>query len=190
MLTTIFNQLMDKQRDETVQVDDSVRYEERQTQRNGYDQRSDTTRIGKLKLNVPRTREGQFSPVLFERYQRNEKALIAAMLEMYIQGVSTRKVSKIVEELCGTQVSKSFVRSLTSQLDEHVHAFLEKKFILPYPFIFRDVLSIKVRENHRVLSKAFHLVVGINTLGEREVLGFSLKTMSLTIAGRAFINRF
>lgn len=175
MLTTIFNQLMDKQRDEYVQVGEYVRDEERQTQRNGYYQRSYTTRIGKLELNVPRTRDGQFSPVLFERYQRNEKALIAAMLEMYVQGVSTRRVSKIVEELCGTQVSKSFVSSLTSQLDEHVHAFLEKKFIVPYPFIFSDVLYIKVRENHRVLSKAFHLVGGINTLGEREVLGFSIK---------------
>ncbi len=74
MLTTILNQLMDKQRDEYVQVDDYVRNEQRQTQRNGYYQRSYTTRIGKLELNVPRTRDGQFSPVLFERYQRNEKA--------------------------------------------------------------------------------------------------------------------
>jgi putative transposase len=104
MLTTIFNQLMDKQRDEYVQVGEYVRNAERQTQRNGYYKRSYTTRLGKLELNVPRTRDGQFSPALFERYQRNEKALIAAMLEMVVQGVSTRKVSKIVEELCGTQV--------------------------------------------------------------------------------------
>ena len=110
MLTTIFNQLMDKQRDEYVQVGEYVRDEERQTQRNGYYQRSYTTRIGKLELNVPRTRDGQFSPVLFERYQRNEKALIAAMLEMYVQGVSTRRVSRIVEELCGTQIGRASCR--------------------------------------------------------------------------------
>jgi len=175
MLTTIFNQLMEKQRDEYIQVDEYVRDQERQSQRNGYYERTYTTRVGKLELMVPRTRDGQFSPTLFERYQRNEKALLTTMLEMYVQGVSTRKVSRIVEELCGKQVSKSFVSSLTSQLDEYVHAFLEKKFEINHPFVFSDVLYIKVRENHRVVSKAFHLVVGINTLGEREVLGFRIE---------------
>ena len=174
MLTTLFNQLMEKQRDEYVQVDDYVRDKERQSQRNGYYDRSYTTRIGTLELTVPRTRDGQFSPTLFERYQRHEKALLTTMLEMYIQGVSTRKVSQVVEALCGKQISKSFVSSLTVQLDEAVNAFLEKKFEINYPFIFSDVLYIKVREHHRVLSKAFHLVVGVNALGEREILGFSL----------------
>lgn len=174
MLTTLFNQLMEKQRDEYVQVDDYVRDTERQSQRNGYYDRNYTTRIGTLELIVPRTRDGQFSPTLFERYQRHEKALLTTMLEMVIQGVSTRKVSQVVETLCGKQLSKSFVSSLTVQLDEAVHTFLEKKFEVNYPFIFSDVLYIKVRENHRVLSKAFHLVVGINVHGEREILGFSL----------------
>ncbi|OOL59933.1 IS256 family transposase, partial [Enterococcus faecium] len=88
----------------------------RQSQRNGYYERDFTTRVGTLELKVPRTRDGEFSTV-FERYQRNEKALLASMLEMYVSGVSTRKVSKIVEELCGKSVSKSFVSSLTEQLD-------------------------------------------------------------------------
>lgn len=175
MLTTIFNQLMEKQRDEYIQVDEYVRDQERQSQRNGYYDRTYTTRIGKLELIVPRTRDGQFSPTLFERYQRNEKALLTTMLEMYVQGVSTRKVSKVVEELCGKQISKSFVSSLTAQLDEYVYSFLEKKFAVNYPFIYSDVLYIKVRENYRVISKAFHVVVGINALGEREVLGFSIE---------------
>ena len=174
MLTTLFNQLMEKQRDEYVQVDDYVRDKERQSQRNGYYDRSYTTRIGTLELVVPRTRDGQFSPTLFERYQRHEKALLTTMLEMNVQGVSTRKVSHVVETLCGRQLSKSFVSSLTVQLDEAVNAFLEKKFEINYPFIFSDVLYIKVRDNHRVLSKAFHLVVGVNALGEREILGFSI----------------
>ena len=71
------------------------RTENRQSQRNGYYERSFTTRVGTLELKVPRTRDGHFSPTVFERYQRNEKALMASMLEMYVSGVSTRKVSKL-----------------------------------------------------------------------------------------------
>ena len=93
-----------------------------------------TTRVGTLELKVPRTRDGHFSPTVFERYQRNEKALMASMLEMYVSGVSTRKVSKIVEELCGKSVSKSFVSSLTEQLEPMVNEWqnrlLSEKIIL------------------------------------------------------------
>ena len=92
------------------------------------------TRVGTLELKVPRTRDGHFSPTVFERYQRNEKALMASMLEMYVSGVSTRKVSKIVEELCGKSVSKSFVSSLTEQLEPMVNEWqnrlLSEKIIL------------------------------------------------------------
>lgn len=174
LLTTILNQLMENQRDEYIQVDNYVRDQQRVSQRNGYYPREYVTRIGSLELNVPRTRDGQFSPSVFERYQRHEQALIASMLEMYVQGVSTRKVTKIVEELCGKSVSKSFISSLTTQLDQQVEDFLNKKFEMDYPFLFSDVLYLKVRENRRVVSKAFHLVVGINSNGYREVLGFRI----------------
>ncbi|HFI0683412.1 TPA: transposase, partial [Streptococcus suis] len=120
ILTTVFNQLMENQRTEYIKADDYERSESRQSQRNGYYERNFTTRVGTLELKVPRTRDGEFSPTVFERYQRNEKALLASMLEMYVSGVSTRKVSKIVEELCGKSVSKSFVSSLTDQLDPMV----------------------------------------------------------------------
>lgn len=119
ILTTVFNQLMENQRTEYIQAKEYERTENRQSQRNGYYERSFTTRVGTLELKVPRTRDGHFSPTVFERYQRNEKALMASMLEMYVSGVSTRKVSKIVEELCGKSVSKSFVSSLTEQLQHH-----------------------------------------------------------------------
>ena len=174
LLTTILNQLMENQRDEYIQVADYVRDHQRVSQRNGYYPREYVTRIGQLELNVPRTRDGQFSPTIFERYQRHEQALIASMLEMYVQGVSTCKVTKIVEELCGKSVSKSFISSLTTQLDQQVEDFLNKKFEMAYPFLFSDVLYLKVRENRRVVSKAFHLVVGINSNGYREVLGFRI----------------
>ena len=123
MLTVLFNQLMEKQRDEYIQVDPYSRDDNRKSSRNGYYEREFTTRIGTLNLIVPRTRDGEFSPTLFDRYQRNEKALLASILEMYVQGVSTRKVSKVVEELCGLNVSKSFISSLTSELDGVVETF-------------------------------------------------------------------
>lgn len=172
MLTTIFNQLMEKERDEYISVDAYSRDEHRNSSRNGYYERNYTTRIGRLELIIPRTRDGEFSPSIFERYQRNEKALLSTMLEMYVQGVSTRKVTKVVEELCGTSVSKSFISSLTNQLDEVVHAFLSRPLERKYPFIFSDVLYIKVREEKRVVSKAFHVILGVNDLGERELLNF------------------
>lgn len=174
LLTTIFNQLMEKQRDDYIGVGEYVRNSERVSHRNGYYERDFTTRIGTLELLVPRTRDGLFSPDLFQRYQRNEKALLSAMLEMYVQGVSTRKVSRIVKELCGKAISKSFVSSLTKELDEVVEAFLSYRFDCLYPFLMSDVIYIKVRENKRVISKAFHIVLGINEKGHRNVLGFSL----------------
>ena len=172
MLTTIFNQLMEKERDDYINVDAYSRDEHRQSSRNGYYEWNYTTRIGRLELIIPRTRDGEFSPSIFERYQRNEKALLSTMLEMYVQGVSTRKVTKVVEELCGTSVSKSFISSLTNQLDEVVQTFLNRPLERKYPFIFSDVLYIKVRENKRVVSKAFYVILGVNDLGERELLNF------------------
>ena len=88
---------------------------------------------------------------------------------MVVQGVSTRKVTRIVEELCGKSVSKSFISSLTIQLDQQVEDFLNKKFEIDYPFLFSDVLYLKVREEKRVVSKAFNLVLGISSLYEKRI---------------------
>lgn len=96
LLTTVFNQLMEEQRDQYIGVGEYERNDNRTSYRNGYYERDFTTRVGTLTLRVPRTRDGSFSPDIFERYQRNEKALLATMLEMYVQGVSTRKVSMII----------------------------------------------------------------------------------------------
>ncbi|HFI0813427.1 TPA: IS256-like element IS1542 family transposase, partial [Streptococcus suis] len=176
ILTTVFNQLMENQRTEYIQADDYERSESRQSQRNGYYERDFTTRVGTLELKVPRTRDGEFSPTVFERYQRNEKALLASMLEMYVSGVSTRKVSKIVEELCGKSVSKSFVSSLTEQLDPMVNEWQNRSLSgTSYPYLMTDVLYIKVREDHRVLSKSCHIAIGITEGGDREIIGFMIQ---------------
>lgn len=176
ILMTVFHQIMEQQRTEYLQVEDYERSGNRISQRNGYYKRELTTRIGTLELKVPRTRDGKFSPDVFERYQRNEKALLASMVEMYVSGVSTRKVSRIVEELCGKSVSKSFVSSLTTQLDPLVAKWQNRSLSdTKHPFLMVDVVYIKVRENHRVLSKSCHIAVGITEEGNREIIGFMIQ---------------
>lgn len=175
ILTTVFNQLMEKQRDQYIGVDNYERGEERKSTRNGYYEREYTTRVGSLTLRIPRTRDGQFSTDIFERYQRHEQALLATMLEMYVSGVFTRKVSGVVEALCGKTISKSFVSTLTKELDEVVTAWQFAPFEKVYPYLMTDVVYIKVRENHRVVSKSCHISIGFNEKGDREVLGFLIQ---------------
>ena len=176
ILTTIFNQLMEEQRTEYIQAQEYERTNDRRSQRNGYYERAYTTRVGTLELTVPRTRDGEFSPTIFERYQRNEKALLASMLEMYVSGVSTRKVSKVVETLCGKSVSKSFVSTLTKELDPLVKEWQERSLSdTKYPYLITDVIYIKVRENRRVVSKGCHIAIGITEDGQREIIGFMIQ---------------
>ncbi|WP_243342971.1 IS256 family transposase [Anaerococcus sp. AGMB09787] len=175
ILTKVFNELMEKERDEYLDNQAYQRDPNRSTYRNGYYERDYTTKIGTLTLRVPRTRDGKFSTEVFERYQRNEKALLATMLEMYIQGVSTRKVSKVIENMCGKTYSKSFVSSLTKELDEEVKLWRNSDLsTITYPYIIVDVVYIKVRENNRVVSKACHIAIGINEKGNREIIGLDL----------------
>lgn len=175
ILTKTFNTLMEKERDEYLENEAYQRDPKRSTYRNGYYQRDYTTKIGTLTLRVPRTRDGKFSTELFERYQRNEKALILTMLEMYIQGVSTRKVSKVIENLCGKTFSKSFVSSLTKELDKEVEEWRNSDLSkVKYHYLLADVIYIKVRENSKVLSKACHIAIGINEQGQREIIGLMI----------------
>src|SRR5690625_1636316 len=172
ILTTVFHQLMEEQRTQYIQAKEY----ERVSQRNGYYEREWTTRIGTLNLMVPRTRDGRFSPSIFERYQRNEKALLTSMLEMYVSGVSTRKVSRIVQELCGKSISKSFVSDLTKQLDPMVKEWQHRSLSeTSFPFVMVDVLYIKVREEHRIISKSCHISLGITAEGEREIIGLMIQ---------------
>src|SRR5699024_5423921 len=176
ILMTVFNQLMEEQRTEYLQANDYERSDERISQRNGYYERDWTTRIGTLRLKVPRTRDGKFSPTIFERYQRNEKALLISMLEMYVSGVSTRKVSQVVEELCGKSMSKSFVSKLTKQLDPMVKEWQNRSLSeTSFPYLVTDVLYIKVREEHRVVSKSCHIAIGITAKGDREIIGMMIQ---------------
>lgn len=189
ILQTVFNQLMENQRTEYIQATEYERSNQRVSQRNGHYDREWTTRIGSLNLRVPRTRDGKFSPTLFERYQRNEQALLVSMLEMYVSGVSTRKVSQVVEELCGKTVSKSFVSDLASQLDPMVKEWQYRSLSeRSYPFLMTDVLYIKVREDHRVVSKSCHIAIGINEQGDREIIGLMIQNHESETSWTNFFN--
>src|SRR6201990_1720218 len=106
----------------------------RQGYRSGYYGRTLITRVGKLELRVPQDRAGRFSTELFERYQRSERALVATLAEMYVQGVSTRKVRAITEELCGHAFSASSISAINKRLDESLKAFAERPLHEPFPY--------------------------------------------------------
>jgi len=112
------------------------------------------TRVGKLELRVPQDRAGRFSTELFERYQRSERALVATLAEMYVQGVSTRKVKAITEELCGHAFSASSISAINKRLDESLAAFAGRPLQEPFPYLILDARYEKVREAGVVMSQA------------------------------------
>jgi putative transposase len=140
--------------------------------RNGHKPRTLRTRVGTLNLLVPQDREGTFSTRLFCRYQRNEKALVLALMQMYIEGVSTRKVKEITEELCGTSFSKSLVSSLAGSLDSELEAWRMRRLeAKAYPYVFVDARYEKVRVDHKVVSQGVLIVSAVRDDGMREILG-------------------
>ncbi|MEK4285038.1 IS256 family transposase [Ureibacillus sp. FSL K6-0165] len=171
-IVLILNEFMEKERDDYLQAAAYERSPERRDYRNGYYERDLMMSIGKIQLKVPRTRNGEFSTTVFEKYARCDQAFVLSMLEMVVNGVSTRKVTKIVEQLCGENVSKSFVSSLTKQLDPIVNEWANRPLNTTYyPYIFVDAMYIKVREGHSVVSKAAYIATAITDQNKREILG-------------------
>jgi len=153
------------------------RYErtaDRQGYRNGYRERQLHTRVGTLMLRVPRDREGKFSPRLFARCQRSEKALILALQEAYVSGVSTRKVSRITEKLCGTEFSKDQVSRMAQALDDELDPWRERRLDKRYPYLVMDARYEHVRDDGHVMSEGVLTVEGVNEKGYWEVIGVSM----------------
>jgi putative transposase len=172
LLRTTIQQVLEEEMTAFLNAEPYTRTEGRQGYRNGYKPRVLNTRVGRMELMVPKDRAGDFQSELFDKYQRSEKALFLAITEMYIQGVSTRKVKKITEELCGLEISKSQVSSIAKRLDDEIEAWrmrsLEGK---RYPYLVMDARYEKVRQNGSVTSKGVLIVVGIDEDGYRETLG-------------------
>lgn len=138
--------------------------------RSGYYQRALITRVGTLELRVPQDRDGRFSTELFERYQRSEKALVGALAEMYVQGVSTRKVKAITEALCGHSFSASSISAINKSLDEKLRAFSERHLKEPFPYLILDARYERVREDGIILSQAVLIAVAVDWEGRRQIL--------------------
>jgi transposase-like protein len=171
----VLHQVLEAQITEHIGAHPYERSEARKAYRTGYRLRTLTTRVGPLVLHVPQVRDGSFSPALFARDQRSEQALILALMEMVLNGVSTRKVTAITEELCGTRFSRSTVRQLCTALDRRVHAWNERPLDShAYPFIIVDALVVKVRRDHAVRATSALMVSGVNANGQRELLGLRL----------------
>jgi putative transposase len=174
-IVLVLNSVMEKERDDFLKAGSYERSVERRDYRNGYYERDLLLSIGKITLRVPRTRNGDFSPSVFERYARCDQAFVLSMLEMVVNGVSTRKVKNVVQQLCGETVSKSFVSSLTEKLDPVVNQWANRPInTMYYPYIFADAMYIKVREHHRVVSKAVYIATAINENNDREILGLKV----------------
>jgi len=174
LVEAVLNQVLEAQVTESLGAARHERSEERAGYRNGVRPRTLYTRVGPVTLRVPQTRDGSFSTDLFKRYQRSEQAFVLALMEMTVQGVSTRKVSAITEELCGASFSKSTVSQLCTGLDTRVRAFNERSLEGEYPFVLVDALFINSRQQDRVVKRAVLIAYGITASGYREILGVKI----------------
>ena len=147
LIREVLQEVMEADMDEALGAEKGERTESRVGYRSGYYNRTLVTRVGKLELRVPQDRQGRFRTEVFERYQRSEKALVGAMTEMYVQGVSTRKVKAITEELCGHEVSASTISRLNVKLDEELERFAKRPLTEPYPYVILDARYERVRED-------------------------------------------
>lgn len=174
ILQTSLNKILQVESSEQLKAAPYERSEARTDSRNGTRDRELNTRIGRIVLRVPRHRNVPFKTLVFDNYSRSEAALIASMAEMVVNGVSTRKVSKVIKTLCGASFSKSTVSEVCKDLDRAVTEFRTRPLEGEYPFLTVDATYFKVRENSRIVSKAFMIAYGTNGHGHREILGFNV----------------
>ncbi len=146
----------------------------RTNSRNGYRSRTWETRAGAIDLNIPKLRQGSYFPGFLEPRRTAEKALVAVIQEAYIQGISTRSVDDLVKAMGMTGISKSQVSRLCADIDERVHAFLDRPIEGDWPYIWIDATYVKVRSAGRIVSVAVIIAVGVNTDGTREILGMAV----------------
>jgi transposase-like protein len=166
--------LLDHEFKDHINAEPYERTESRQGYRNGSYSRTLKTRVGSIELAMIRDREGQFSTELFRRYQRHEQAFVLSMIEMYLQGVSTRKVKKVTETLCGTDISKSTVSSLAQEIDANIERWRDRPLSKSYPYLMVDARYEDIRQDGVVTSQAVLIVVGISTDGRREILALDI----------------
>src|ERR1700746_1441110 len=187
LVRTALQEVLEAEMTEALGAEKSERAGGRLGYRLGYYGRTLITRIGKLELRVPQDRAGRFSTELFERYQRLERALVAALAEMYVQGVSTRKVKSITEELCGHSFSASSISAINQRLDTSLAQFADRRFGGGFPYLILDARYERVREAGVIVSQAVLIAIGIDWDGRRQVLAVELANRESRSSWRDFL---
>jgi len=179
--------LMDAEVSEQIGAERYERSETREAQRNGYRDRNWETRLGDVRVRIPKLRQGTYYPSFLEPRRRAERALMAVIQTAYVQGVSTRKVDALVQALGLSGVDKSKVSRICKELDEAVTAFRERPLEVAYPYLWLDALYLKVRQNHRIVNMAVVIAVGVRETGEREILAIDIGASEDEAFWRAFL---
>ncbi len=187
IVRAVMQEMLEAEMTDALQAEKGERTASRLGYRSGYYSRTLVTRVGKLELRVPQDRDGRFSTELFERYQRSEQALVATLAEMYVQGVSTRKVKAITEELCGHSFSASAISSINKRLDDSLAQFASRRLEEPFPYLILDARYEKVREGGIVSSQAVLIAVGIDWDGRRQILGVEMANRESQTSWRTFL---
>jgi putative transposase len=179
--------ILEVEMEECLQAGKHERSVERLGYRSGYYRRRLITRVGTLVLRVPQDRAGHFSTQVFEQYQRSEKALVGALAQMYVQGVSTRKVAAITEELCGHEFSASSLSAITQKLDEQLEQFSRRRLEAEFPYVIVDARYERVREGGVIVSRAILIALGIDWEGRRQVLAVEYANRESQSSWREFL---
>jgi len=188
-LEALLQAALEAEMTEAIGAEKGERTETRLSYRSGYYGRSLITRVGTLELRVPQDRLGRFSTDLFARYQRSEKALVGTLAEMYVQGVSTRKVKAVTEALCGHSFSASAISAVNKSLDEALHKFAERRLAEPFPYLILDARYEKVREGGIIAGQAVQIAVAVDGEGRRQVLAVELANRESRSSWRDFLLR-
>ena len=186
LMRVLLNNAMQIERSKYLQADQYERTEERKGHANGYKPKTLRTRIGDITFAIPQVREGGFYPSALEKGMRSERALVAALAEMYVQGVSTRKVKAITEELCGVEISTMQVSRATAQLDEVLQEWRER-LLGEVTYLYVHARYEKIREAGQVRDAAVLVSTGITPAGERQVLGVSVSLSEHETHWKAFL---
>ena len=186
LIRVILNTAMQAEREQYMNAEPYQRTTEREAHANGYKPKTMRTRVGDITFSIPQVREGGFYPQALEKGLRSERALTLALAEMYVQGVSTRKVKAITEQLCGTSVSSAMVSQAAAQMDAELEKWRNRP-LGEYPYLFLDAYYEQVREDGQVRHLAVLVAVGVNRAGKREILGISLSLSEHEVHWRAFL---
>jgi transposase-like protein len=186
LIQKVINAAMQAERQQYLKAEPYQHTEEREGHANGYKPKTVQTRVGSITFSIPQVREGGFYPEALEKGMRSERALILAMAEMYVQGVSTRKVKAVTEQLCGVGMSSTQVSHAAALLDADLEKW-RNRTLGEYPYLFLDAYYEQVREDVQVRNLAVLSAVGINRDGNREILGISVSLSEHEVHWRTFL---